>query len=106
MYAIKDTSAVCAAEALLEHIGRYGAPASIRSDRGTQFANELIAELCVLLRTEQELTIAYSKEENAIVERANKEVMRHLRAIIFDDRVYSKWGKKQLTTFGYEDPKF
>ena len=96
LHAIKDTSAVCAAEALSEHIGRYGAPASIRSDRGTQFANELIAELCVLLRTEQELTIAYSKEENAIVERANKEVMRHLRAIIFDDRVYAKWGKRQL----------
>ncbi len=96
LYAIKDTSAESAAVALFEHACRYGAPATIRSDMGSQFANELIAELCVLLRTEQELTIAYSKEENSIVERANKEVMRHLRAIIFDDRIYSQWGKKQL----------
>ena len=31
--------------------------------------------------------MAYSHEENSIVERANKEIMRHLRAIIFDRRV-------------------
>jgi hypothetical protein len=39
------------------------------------------------------VTIAYSKEENAIVERANKEVMRHLRAFIFDERIMSDWVK-------------
>ena len=31
------------------------------------------------------LTLAYSKEENAIVERMNKEVNRHLRALTFDN---------------------
>ena len=30
------------------------------------------------------LVLAYSKEENSIVERANKEVMRHLRALVYD----------------------
>ena len=34
--------------------------------------------------------VPYSKEENAIVERSNKEIMRHLRNIIFDDRVAKK----------------
>ena len=43
LYAIKDTSAESAVVALFEH-----APATIRSDMGSQFANELIAELCVL----------------------------------------------------------
>ena len=37
-----------------------------------------------------------SKEENSIVERANKEVLRHLRAIIFDKRFVAKWGKHDL----------
>jgi hypothetical protein len=36
-------------------------------------------------------TIAYSKEENAIVERANKEVMRHLRALLFELNDYKDW---------------
>jgi hypothetical protein len=33
---------------------------------------------------------AYSKEENDLVERANQEVMRHLRAMLFDARVHDK----------------
>ena len=36
-------------------------------------------------------TMAYSKEENAIVERANKEVMRHLRNIVFDKDIITRW---------------
>ena len=38
-------------------------------------------------------TTADSKEENAIVERANREVMRHLRNIIIDKRAIDDWGK-------------
>jgi hypothetical protein len=60
---------------------------TIRSDRGPQFVNVIINQLLGLLQVEHELSLAYSKEQNAIVERANKEVMRHLTAIIFDRRV-------------------
>ena len=38
-------------------------------------------------------TVAYSKEENAIVERANKEVLRHLRALIFELGKRNDWIK-------------
>ena len=31
------------------------------------------------------LTLVYSKEENAIVERMNKEINRHLRALTYDN---------------------
>lgn len=96
LYAIPDTTADAAAGALLQHVGRYGAPATLRSDKGSQFVNGIIAEFLKLFVTHHETTLAYSKEENAIVERANKEVMRHLRAIIYDQRVQSHWGKHQL----------
>ena len=36
---------------------------------------------------------AYSKD---LVERANQEVMRHLRAMLFDARVHNKWSYEQL----------
>jgi hypothetical protein len=44
-----------------------------------------------MCRAQQELTIAYSKEENA-----NQEVIRHLRALLFDKRVYFKWSFEEL----------
>jgi hypothetical protein len=37
------------------------------------------------------LTTAYSKEENAIVERANKEVNRYIRNIMFDTDIHDAW---------------
>ena len=41
------------------------------------FVNDLVTELLNLLRTEHKTTLAYSKEENAIVKQINKEIMRH-----------------------------
>jgi transposase InsO family protein len=96
LYPVPDVSARHCATALLQHVGRYGVPATVRSDRGSQFVNEILAELSSVLGTEQEFTTAYSKEENAIVERMNKEVMRHLRAILFDKKVLSRWSMDQL----------
>jgi hypothetical protein len=45
----------------------------------------------MLVGTEHCLTLAYSKEENALVERANKGVNRHLRAFIFDTNTLDNW---------------
>jgi hypothetical protein len=53
--------------------------------------NELVAELLKLIGVEHEMTLAYSKEESAIVERANKEVMRHLKAILLDKNIVNDW---------------
>jgi hypothetical protein len=42
------------------------------------------------------INLAYSKEENAIVERVNKEVMRHLRGIIFKYNEIAQWSFRYL----------
>jgi transposase InsO family protein len=96
LYPISDTTATQAALALMQHIGRYGCPRLIRSDRGSQFVNETISELFQMIGTEHVLTMAYSKEENAIVERANKEIMRHLRAIVFHKKSSRAWSSHDL----------
>jgi hypothetical protein len=69
---------------------------TIRSDRGTQFVNGIINQLLGLLQIDHKLSLAYFKEQNAIVERATKEVMRHLIAIIFDRRVSDVWYSEYL----------
>lgn len=96
LYPIKSTNAEEAAIALLQHFGRYGVPSTLVSDNGSQFVNERIAAINKLVDTEHKFTIAYSKEENGMVERANKEVMRHLRGMLFDKRVYDNWAHVDL----------
>jgi hypothetical protein len=90
---IKNLTAETAADALIQLLGRYGIPAEILTDNGTQFANQIFDQLPKMLELTHRRTQAYSHEENSIVERANKEIMRHLRDIIFDTRIIADWHK-------------
>ena len=69
------------AECLLKHSGRFGAPHQLPSDNGPHFIAEIIREFLLLVGVKHCLTLAYSKQENAILERYNKEINRHLRAL-------------------------
>jgi hypothetical protein len=76
---------------LLDHSAIFGCPTQLLSDNGSQFINQLIDEFMKLISTEHITTLAYSKEENAIVERVNKESMRHIRNLIFEYKDTKKW---------------
>ena len=91
IYPVKDLTAKEFAKCLLQWIGRYGAPKELVSDKGTQFCNEVIAELCKMVGTSQVFTMTASKQENGIVERSIKEIRRHLRAIIFTTNLMDNW---------------
>ena len=91
LYATKDATAISAAKAMLHCIGMFGVPMYILSDNGPQYVNQLITELIYLMGSDHQLTTAYSHQENAVVERANKEVLRHLRALVFHQNVITRW---------------
>ena len=93
IYAAPDATAASAADALLQHTGRYGIPTTLVSDGGSQFVNNLISQFLELIGTDHHITLAYSKQENGIVERSNKEILRHLQAIIFEKDILTKWSK-------------
>ena len=77
---------------LMEHFGRYGPPKQILTDRGAQFVNKLVKTVCTTYGVNFRTTpIAYSHERNAKVENANLQVLRHLRAYLFDQRVMEGW---------------
>ena len=86
-----DVSAKSAADALHRHVCRFGVPMELVTDQGTQFVNDTFKEYLSIAGIEKLETIPYSKEENSIVERANKEVNRHIRNVIFDTRVIDNW---------------
>ena len=93
LYPCNSTKAEGAADAVLQFVGRFPTPLQFTTDSGSNFKSQLFKELGKRLGADHVLTKAYSKEQNAIVERQNKEVRRHLRNIIFDRRVAAKWSK-------------
>jgi hypothetical protein len=90
-YPSPDVDSASAVNALMQHIGRYGLPKSIMTDRGTQFISNAMTELTTTLGISHTITISHSKEENGIVERANKEILKYLQQIIFTHRSRNKW---------------
>ena len=53
----------------------------------------IMQEVMSLIKTKSAPTMSYSKEESAIVERANKEVFRHVRNFIFDNAAKSNYSR-------------
>ena len=82
LFAVEAATAAIAAHCLLSVVARYGCFRSLRSDRGTHFVNEIIAEFLRLFEIQHVLTLAERPQANAIVERNGGEVMRHLRALV------------------------
>ena len=91
LYKCKDLTTTSAVEALVDWVCRFGAPAEIVSDNGSQYVAELIEELMEFLQIDHLPIQPYSHEENGIVERANKEIRRHIRNIITKVKDKSKW---------------
>jgi transposase InsO family protein len=72
-------------------MGLFGIPTQILSDNGTQFSNELMEEVTKVIGVKHLFSTPYSKEENGIVERSNKEVIRHLKAIVYEKNIIQNW---------------
>ena len=86
-------TALLTADCLIQHFGCFGAPHQLRSKNGPYFIADEIKKFLVLIGIERCITLANSQEENAIVERFNKKINRHLRALTFDNLSLSDYRK-------------
>jgi hypothetical protein len=93
LHPTKTTKAEELSRVLLSHWGIFGSPCRLVSDKGPALNSHLIEDFIALVGTEHIKTLTASKEENAIVERLNREVMRHLRNLVFDRQVYGSWSR-------------
>jgi transposase InsO family protein len=69
----------------------FGTLLEIVTDQGSQFMNQTLQSFATLTRVRHHGTMPYSKEENGIVERANKEVNRNIRNILADKEFVKNW---------------
>jgi len=90
LFPLKDLTARNAIEALTKFVNTFGKPFSILTDNASQF-QEVYKEALQHLGIDDRKIHPYSHEENAIVERTNKEVERHLRNIMFHEKVHERW---------------
>ena len=93
LYPSVDASAESAANALLHFASRFGIPSQIVSDNGPQYHNEMLEQFSILTGSQQVFTIPHSKEENSIVERANKEALRYIRDMCYTKKERQNWSE-------------
>eukprot|EP00731_Ephydatia_muelleri_P007558 Em0003g1806a len=76
-----DITAVSTARALVSGwIARFGVPAFITTDRGSQFESSLVKELSHILGCERKRTTAYHPCANGLVERFHRQLKASLKA--------------------------
>jgi hypothetical protein len=91
LYPCKDLTAESAVRAILQVVGRYGMPKMIRSDQGSQYASELVANLLSFMQIEHQFSIPHSPKSMGKVERMNGEIVRHLRVLTIQHKAQSAW---------------
>lgn len=57
----------------------HGPMRSIRTDRGTEYTNEMISELCKLMKVEHKISTAYHHQSVGTVERNHQEFNKYIR---------------------------
>ena len=78
---LRDMEAATVADAFLGGwVARFGVPARVTSDRGTQFTSSTWSSLCEKLGVEHILTTAYHPQANGMVERSHRQLKNALRA--------------------------
>jgi transposase InsO family protein len=91
VFPVRSVDASEVAQSLLQVYGFVGTPRFLSSDNGSAFISDVIKGLNRLLGVNQSFTTEYNHQQNGLVERRNKEVLRLLRAIVMDRLVLANW---------------
>lgn len=74
------SAAACKTAFLYNWVARFGVPATLTSDRGTQFTSDTWQTLCRQLGIQHVCTTAYHPQANGMVERPHRQLKDALRA--------------------------
>jgi hypothetical protein len=89
-YASSIHDAKTAAAALHQYFSTYGLVDQIVTDPGSEFRNELMNCLTAWYGVTHVFSLVDRHESNG-VERTNREILRHLKALVMDERLKNMW---------------
>jgi hypothetical protein len=90
IYPSKTHDAVSTATALFQFFCTYGLVDSIITDPGSEFMNDVIQQLMEWFGIRHRFSLVDRHESNG-VEHTNGLILRHLKALIYDERIQHKW---------------
>jgi transposase InsO family protein len=79
-------AATCADAFIAGRVCRFGVPAIVTTDRGTQFSSALWSLVCRRLGIQHNMTTAYHPQANGMVERAHRQLKDALRGRLAGDK--------------------
>jgi hypothetical protein len=65
----------------------FGVSLNIRTDGGSQVNNQMMQEFSAIMNFNHHVIVAYHPEANGIAERCMKEVVKHIKALVYEKRV-------------------
>ncbi|KAK3093372.1 hypothetical protein FSP39_014695 [Pinctada imbricata] len=85
-YPLKDQRAATVAKKIYdEFLSRYGCPATLHSDQGTNYESELFREMCELLHVKKTRSSPRHPQGNGKSERFNRTLIAMIKCFIKDD---------------------
>ena len=90
LYPVKDHSAQTMATSFIQHFCRFGIHDQLISDPGSDLMSEIVILLNKWFGIDKFVSLVDRFESNG-VEPTNKEIRRHLSALVHDERISQSW---------------
>ena len=89
-YAFPEVNAINIASALFQFFCSYGIYQNIITDPGSEFGNEIVQYLTDWFGIKHIFSLVDRHQSNG-VESTNKQILRHLKALVHSERAITKW---------------